>query len=319
MESFTHGFATVNGIRMHYVERGAGPLVLLCHGFPESWYSWRHQIPAIAAAGYRVVAPDQRGYGQTDQPAAIEAYDAFQLTADLAALVGALGEDSAVIVGHDWGSMIAGYCALLRPDIFRAVSFMSVPFLPRSCTAPSEEARLISGDRLFYQTYFQEPGVAERDLEANVRRSLLKLLYSVSGDPPARERWHHLFDKTTTFVGSLYEPKALPKWVTEQDVDFMTAEFTRTGFRGGLNWYRNIERNWQLTPFLDGARPTQPAMFLAGDLDVGLRIYPQAFEEIVSTVPKLKSKVMLSGAGHWIQQERSDEVNRALIEFLGGL
>jgi pimeloyl-ACP methyl ester carboxylesterase len=316
MDSLKHHFAETNGIRMHYVEQGAGPLVLLCHGFPESWYSWRHQIPALAAAGFRVVAPDQRGYGQTDQPMAIEAYDALQLTGDLVMLVRALGEESAVLVGHDWGSMIAGYCALLRPDVFPAVAFMSVPFLPRSRTAPSEEARLISGDRMFYQTLFQEPGRAERDLEANVRRSLLMLLYSVSGDPPPHERWNHLFDKSKTFVDSLFEPESLPAWITEKDLDFMTAEFERTGFRGGLNWYRNIERNWQLTPFLDGARPLQPTMFLAGDLDVGLRIYPQAFEQIEAALPNLKSKVMLKGGGHWIQQERPGEVNDALLHFL---
>lgn len=319
MSPITHHFVDLNGIRMHYAQQGAGPLVILCHGFPETWYSWRHQIPALAEAGFRVVAPDQRGYGRTDRPQAIEEYNALCLAGDLVMLVDALGEKSAVLVGHDWGSMITGYCALLRPDVFRAVAFMSVPFLPRSRTSPVEEARKIAGGKIFYQTYFQAPGQAERDLEANVRRSLLMLLYSVSGDPPPAERWSHLFDPSKTFIDSLSEPAALPKWLTERDLEVMTAEFVRTGFRGGLNWYRNIERNWHLTSSLDGARPAQPAMFLAGDLDVGLRIYPKAFEDIDVNVPRLKSKVMLPGAGHWVQQERPAEVTRALLDFLRNL
>src|SRR5581483_3345909 len=236
MSPITHHFVDLNGIRMHYVQQGAGPLVILCHGFPETWYSWRHQIPALAEAGFRVVAPDQRGYGRTDRPQAIEDYNALRLAGDLVMLVDALGEKNAVLVGHDWGSIITGYCALLRPDVFRAVAFMSVPFLPRSRTSPAEEARKIAaGGEIFYQTYFQEPGRAERDLEANVRRSLLMLLYSVSGDPPPAERWNHLFHPSKTFIDSLTEPAALPKWLTEADLEAMTAEFVRTGFRGGLN------------------------------------------------------------------------------------
>ena len=180
---------------MHVAEQGQGPLVLLCHGFPELWYSWRHQLPALAEAGYHVVAPDQPGYGQTERPNAIEAYTLLHLTVDMVGLVQALGEERAVIIGHDWGAPVAWFCALLRPDIFHAIGLLSGPYRPRSAIRPTEAMKLIAGEQQFYQQYFQEPGKAEAEFEANVGTSMLKLLYSLSGDAPPEKRWRFVFGK----------------------------------------------------------------------------------------------------------------------------
>ena len=176
MGSVHHRVLRTNGINMHIAEQGQGPLVLLCHGFPELWYSWRHQLPALAAEGYHVVAPDQRGYGQTDRPDEIEAYTLLHLTGDMVGLVQAVGAEQAVIVGHDWGAPVAWFCSLLRPDLFPALGLLSVPYFPRADSPPSEAMQLVAGEQQFYQQYFQEPGKAEAEFEADVRTSLLKFL-----------------------------------------------------------------------------------------------------------------------------------------------
>lgn len=321
MGEVQHRFIETNGMSMHITEQGTGPLVILCHGFPELWYSWRHQLPALAAAGFHAVAPDQRGYGQTDRPEPIDAYAMTQLTGDIVGLVQALGEEQAIIVGHDWGAPVAWNCALLRPDIFRATALLSVPYTPRRAgrTRPTDAMKRMAGDKQFYQLYFQEPGVAEAELEADVRRSFRMLLYALSGDPPLEGRWRFLFDKSETLLQSGAEPDTLPPWLTEQDIDYFTSEFERTGFRGGLNWYRNIDRNWEQSPFLLDAKLRQPALFVAGEHDAVIAMYSQRFAELETAMPNLKQKVLLPGAGHWIQQERPAEVNRLLIEFLTNL
>jgi pimeloyl-ACP methyl ester carboxylesterase len=321
MATLSHRFVNTNGINMHISEQGDGPLVVLCHGFPELWYSWRHQLPALAEAGYHVVAPDQRGYGQTDRPDAIEAYNLLQLTADMVGLVDALGEERAVIVGHDWGAPVAWSCALLRPDIFHAVGLMSVPYLCRSWgdIRPTEAMKLLAGSNQFYQLYFQEPGKAEAEFESDVRTTLLKFLYSCSGDAPPENRWRFVFDSSEKCLDSVTVPTTLPSWLTEEDLNVFTKEFERTGFRGGLNWYRNLDRSWELGSFLSGARVRQPSLFVAGEFDVVVTMYRQAFERLEETMPQLRRKVLLPGAGHWIQQERPAEVNRLLIEFLASL
>lgn len=312
-----HRFVSTNGIRMHVAEQGEGPLVVLCHGFPESWYSWRHQMAALAAAGYHVVAPDQRGYGQTERPEAVEAYTLCHLAGDIVGLVHALGEENAAIVGHDWGAPVAWTSALLRPDMFRALTLLSVPFLPEfwSGPKPTDGMRAIPR-QVFYQLYFQEPGKAERDMEADVRATMLGFYYSASGDPPPEKRWRFLLEPGETIMETLSFPEEMPKWFTEQDLDFYTGEFQRAGFRGGLNWYRNLDRDWELLRCLNGAKITQPTLFVAGELDSVIMMYRKAFDEMERAVPKLESKNLLAGAGHWIQQERPDEVNRLLLEFL---
>ncbi len=319
MSELKHQFVTSNGILMHYVEEGSGPLVVLCHGWPESWYSYRHQIPALAAAGYRVVAPDQRGYGQTDKPEAIESYNILNLTADIVGLVNSLRVQSAVVVGHDWGAPVAWHCALLRPDIFRAIALLSVPYFPRGQGRPTEMMKAMAGDNNFYQLYFQEPGRVEKELDEDPRRTMAMMLYSASGDPAPNEMWKHVFPKNMRFIDTGVVPKKLPAWLTEADLDFFAGEFKRAGFRGGVNWYRNSDRNWELTPFLDGAKLRQPTVFAAGEKDVVGKMIPGGYEQVSMFMPKLKKKLIIPGAGHWIQQECPKEINELLIEFLQNL
>lgn len=316
-----HRTIATNGLRMHVTEAGAGPLVVLCHGFPELAYSWRHQLPALAAAGFHAVAPDQRGYGKTDRPEPIEAYHLLNLTADIVGLVQALGHDQAVVVGHDWGSPVAWTCALLRPDVFRAVALLSVPYLQRNWhdPRPTDLMRMIAGAGEFYQLYFQEPGRAETDLGADVRRTMTLMLYGASGDAPPEKRWRPVFPKGERPLDAGAMPDRLPAWLTEADLDFFTAEFARTGFRGGLNWYRNLDRWWELTHFLCGATIRQPSLFVAGEHDAVIDMYRPAYDALEQTMPGLRGKVLLPGAGHWVQQERPDDVNRLLVEFVRGL
>jgi len=313
-----HRMVDTNGIKMHIAEQGQGPLVIMCHGFPELGYSWRHQLPALAEAGFHAVAPDQRGYGQTDCPEPIEAYNIFELVGDIVGLVHALGEEKAVIVGHDWGAPVAYNCALLRPDIFHALILLSVPYSPRSWGSirPTEAMKNMAGDNQFYIVYFQKPGRVEKELEADVRETMVKALYSLSGDPPPEKRWNFLFSKNQKFVDTVYMPDTLPEWLTEKDIDVFTEGFKRTGFRGGVNWYRNIDRNWELTPFLSEAKIHQPSLFIAGELDGVIVMSRAAFDNLESGVPNLKQKILVPGAGHWVQQERPQEVNDALIDFL---
>jgi pimeloyl-ACP methyl ester carboxylesterase len=326
MTEIQHRTVETNGIRMHIAEQGAGPLAVLCHGFPESWYSWRHQLTALAQAGFHAVAPDMRGYGQTDRPQAIDQYTMLHLVGDMVGLVDALGADSAVIVGHDWGAPVAWHAALLRPDRFRAVIGLSVPFRPRTPVRPTS-AMPQSDDALFYQLYFQEPGVAEAELERDVRLTLRRLLYSGSGDVPRDARTISSRDAVGMvprgggFLDRTVEPAALPSWLTEADLDFYAGEFARTGFRGGLNWYRNIDRNWELLAPFANARVSVPALYVAGDRDlvVAFRDMDQLLPNLAKHVPKLRKTLMLSGCGHWTQQERPQEVNAAMIEFLGTL
>jgi len=326
MSEVRHRTVETNGIRMHVAEQGDGPLVLLCHGFPESWYSWRHQLAALAAAGFHAVAPDMRGYGQTEQPAEIDQYTLLHLVGDMVGLVDALGGGVAVIAGHDWGAPVAWHAALLRPDRFRAVIGLSVPFRPRGSVRPST-AMPQTDDAVFYQLYFQAPGVAEAELSRDVRSSIRRVLYAGSGE--GRQAGAGLGDPAAVgmvpraggFLSHTAEPPAPPTWLTEADVDFYTGEFTRAGFRGGLNWYRNIDRNWELLAPYAGARVMVPALYVAGDRDlvVHFRGMDQLLPNLKKFVPELRRTIMLPGCGHWTQQERPKEVNDAMIAFLNTL
>jgi pimeloyl-ACP methyl ester carboxylesterase len=323
MNDVKHRFVETNGIRMHIAESGAGPLVLLCHGFPESWYSWRHQLRALAEAGFHAVAPDMRGYGQTERPEEIDQYTLLHLVGDIVGLLDALGEETALVAGHDWGAPVAWHAALLRPDRFRGVIGLSVPFVPRRPARPTSMMPK-TDEALFYQLYFQTPGVAEAELERDVRRSIRSIVYSLSGDAPGREQ---NFD-TGNEVGMvpcrgglllpLIDPAALPNWLSEADVDLYVDEFTRTGFRGGLNWYRNIDRNWELLAPMAGAKVTVPALYIAGDRDLvlGFRGMDQVLANLSKFVPQLRGTLLLPGCGHWTQQERAKTVNEAMINFV---
>lgn len=286
---------SVNGLQMRVARRGDGPPVVLLHGFPELAYSWRHQITALAAAGYEAIAPDLRGFGGTTAPSDVEAYDVVTLASDVAALLDALGHEQAVIVGHDWGSELAWKVAILHPERVRAVAGMSVPFVPRAPVRPMPVLRRRLGDG-FYIVWFQEPGVADAALARDVRRTLT-----------ATEQW------TGEWAQRDDEPRR-PRFWTEADLAFYVAEFERTGFTGGLNLYRNIDRNWELmAPYAD-ARVEQPSMFLTGSGDPVRAFMPEAVMD--GWLTDLRELTVLEGAGHWVQQERPDEVNAALLRFL---
>lgn len=306
----------INGLRMRVVTQGSGPLVLLCHGFPELWYSWRHQLTALAAAGYRAVAPDMRGYGGTDAPAEVDAYTLLHLVGDMVELVHELGEQQAVIVGHDWGALVAWNAALMRPDLFRAVVGMSVPFSPPG-RVEFLSALKRQGIDDFYIQYFQTPGVAEAELERDVESSIRRIYFSGSGDGPDRPVFGRL-KSGQGFLGGMAEPETLPAWLSRDDLAYYAGEFTRSGFRGGLNWYRNITRSWALLAPWRGCVIRQPSLFIAGARDGVLRFpsSPPQIAAFAQTLPALRGCHILEGAGHWIQQERSEAVNELLLGFL---
>ncbi|HEY0748620.1 MAG TPA: alpha/beta hydrolase [Steroidobacteraceae bacterium] len=316
-----------NGIRMHIAEQGSGPLVLLCHGFPESWYSWRHQLKALAEAGFHAVAPDMRGYGNTDRPAEIERYTLFHLVGDMVGILDSLSERTAVIVGHDWGAPVAWHAALMRPDRFRAVVGLSVPYRPRGSVAPTTVMPQ-NADAFFYQLYFQAPGGAEAELEADTRTSLRKILFSGSGEVPRRVPGNAgagsgvgMVPRDGGFLTRMRDPDVLPGWLTPADIDFYVQQFEHSGFRGGLNWYRNIDRNWELMAPYAGASVSVPALYMAGDLDlvVSFPRMKEVIADLARYIPQLRGTIMLPGCGHWTQQERAQEVNKAIIDFLRAL
>ncbi|MDU6244623.1 MAG: alpha/beta hydrolase, partial [Bradyrhizobium sp.] len=292
--------------------QGEGALVLLCHGWPELSYSWRHQIPALAAAGYRVVAPDMRGFGGSQAPAEIGAYSIFDIVGDMVALVGALGAQDAVIIGHDWGAPVAWHAALFRPDLFKAVAGLSVPPPFRGRARPLDMLRA-GGIETFYWQYFQAPGVAEAELERDIALTMRTMLARGFSDPQS------LFvtpDKG--FLGEVDPDLPLPAWLSADDLAYFVDAYRASGFRGGLNWYRNIDRNWELTAPWQDAQIRQPSLFIAGGEDAvvtGL-IGAKRVQDMERVLPDLRRKLIVAGAGHWIQQERPDEVNAALIAFL---
>jgi epoxide hydrolase A/B len=318
----SHRLESVNDVRIHCVEAGDGPLVLLVHGFPESWYSWRHQIPALAAAGFRAVAIDVRGYGRSSAPPEIDQYRMMRLVADNVGLVQALGESRAVIVGHDWGAPIAWTSAMLRPDVFRAVAGLSVPFNAPGVTRPLTAFRAMGGDEEFYIEYFQQPGRAEAEIELDVRTWLLGFYFTASGDAPPPDR--SLGSIATVARGAKLRdrfryPDVMPSWLSVEDLDVYAGEFERSGFTGGLNRYRNVERDWEDLAAFRGRVIDVPAMFMGGDRDGPTMWGAAAIERFPTTLPRLHRSIILPGCGHWTQQERPVEVNEALLDFLGSL
>ena len=325
MSEPTHRTVDTNGIRMHIAEQGAGPAVLLCHGFPELWYSWRHQLAALAAAGFHVVAPDMRGYGQTDAPPEIDRYTLLHHVGDMLGLLDALGIERAVIAGHDWGGPVAWLAAQLRPDRFRGVIALSSPFGPRGQRRPTEIMPQ-GADSLFYQLYFQTPGVAEAEFEHDVRSTIRAMLYAISGNAPdlvgsvVDRNAPGMVSREGGLLTKLPNPEVLPPWLSEADVDFYVSEFARTGFRGGLNWYRNIDCNWELLAPFVGTNISVPALYMAGESDIVLS-FPgvrQRIADMAKFVPQLRRTIILPDCGHWTQQERAPDVNAAMIDFLRG-
>lgn len=306
-------------MRLRVVEAGdrGAPVVVLAHGFPELAYSWRHQIPALAEAGYHVLAPDQRGYGGSSRPDAIEAYNIHELTTDIVGLLDDVGAQQAVWIGHDWGAPVVWHAPLLHPDRVAAVAALSVPAIPRSQTAPTQAWRNMFGENFFYILYFQEPGVADAELNGDPARAMRRLLGGLRTDGDQAAGVRMVTPGPEGFIDRLPEPDALPDWLSQDELDHYIAEFSRTGFTGGLNWYRNFDRNWEMTADVADVKITVPCLFIGGTADPVLAFTrADRADEIVSGPYR---QVMLEGAGHWLQQERPDEVNTVLLEFLNGL
>jgi epoxide hydrolase A/B len=302
-----------NNITLNVAEAGEGPLVLLLHGFPESWYSWRHQFAPISDAGYHVVAPDMRGYGASDKPHEIEAYNQVEVVNDIIGLIPALGYDKAIVIGHDWGAPTAWATALHHPDKVRAVGALSVPFMTRSPVQPMPAMREMFKGQFFYQLYFFEPGRAEAEFEADLRTALKKFLVLGSGemDPtqlPVKGPDDDMFT-------GLPNPGVLPDWLSEQDLDFYVREFERSGMRGPLNYYRNHDLAWKLT---EGAPDTisQPAFFAAGAKDGVLLMAGEALQNMPNHVLDLRINELIPDIGHWTQQEAPEAANDIILRFL---
>ncbi len=316
----SHRFVDVGGLEMHIAEAGDGPLVVLLHGFPECWYSWRHQLTALAQAGYHAVAPDQRGYCRTGQPpsAGVESYSMLHLVGDVIGLIDALGADRAVVAGHDWGAPVAWNTALLRPDRVRGVVGLSVPYLPRGSEPPLAVLRAVYSDG-FYICYFQQPGVADAELSSDPRATFRRLLVSASGDGAGGGI--PVVPAGGGFLDLCPEPARLPGWLTEADIDVFVAEYAEAGFTGPLNWYRAMDLSWELTAAWKHAKIVTPALYLGGDRDsvVSFTGGDAMLANLRQVVPGLRDARLLPGCGHWTQQERPDLVNRAVIGFVAGL
>jgi pimeloyl-ACP methyl ester carboxylesterase len=322
-DTVTHRLVPVPGGRIHLAEQGSGPLVLLVHGFPESWYSWRHQLPALAAAGYRAVAIDVRGYGRSSKPADVAAYRMLDHVSDNVGVVRALGEEQAVVIGHDWGSPIAANSALLRPDVFTAVGLLSVPYTPRGRQRPTERlASLDDGQGgEFYISYFQAPGRAEAAIEPDIRTWLTAVYAALSGGAvPADQILPMFFVPPGGGFGDSF-PAGLtrPDWMSEEDLDFLAGEFERTGLTGPLNRYRNVDQDWADLAAWHQAPIRQPSLFISGEVDGPTLWSARQIANFGTTLPGLRGSHILDGCGHWIQQERPDETNRLLIDWLRAL
>jgi pimeloyl-ACP methyl ester carboxylesterase len=320
MSEITHEQIPANGIELHVATAGPrdGRPVVLCHGFPELWYSWRHQIEALSEAGYRVLAPDLRGYGGSTLSKEVADYGSDKLTADLCGLLDHYGYEKAHFSGHDWGSMVVWELGRLHPDRVSSIYNMSVPF-SQAPAPPTEIFEVIFADKFFYMLYFQPVGPAEAEFEADPRGFLRTMLYSagaegmananpLAGDAPRQG---------TRFTDILAAPpEVLPSWITEADVDVYTAAFEKSGFFGPVSFYRNMDANWQRSKDIPATVYTMPTGFLTGSVDPVNVMMPGAAEMMATTLPNFKGATTVEGAGHWVQQEKPEETNTALLNFL---
>ena len=311
-------FVETNGVRLRVLEAGArgAPLVVLAHGFPELAFSWRHQMPALADAGFHVLAPDQRGYGGSSKPEAVDAYTVTELSADIVGLIDDVGAERAVIVGHDFGGVVAWTAPLLHPDRFAAVAGLSVPPVPRPRVPTTQAFRRVFGENFFYILYFQEPGPADTELNRDPATTMRKLLSSsVPADEAAALRMTQ--PGPAGFLDRITDPGRLPDWISQQEFDHYVEEFTRNGFTAPLKWYRCFDRNWELTATTPAATIAVPALFVGGADDPTLAYTPR--HRVREVVSGEYHEVLIDGAGHWLPQERPDEVNAELVKFLAGV
>jgi len=309
-----HQYVQVNGIRYHYAEAGAGPLVLMIHGFPELWYSFRHQLGSLASAGYRAVAVDLRGFGESEVTTRQEDYSLLKHAADVRALLAALGASEATLVGHDWGANLVWAMALLYPELVNGVIALSIPFYPE----PQDPAKIRSfaqGSFNFVE-YFQRPGAVESEFEQDPRRFLRAFFYGLSGDAPPGTIDHLYRGKPATakLLDGFPVANVLPPWLGEADLDYYVAAFTKTGMSGALGFYRNLEHDHAALKQIYSHALKAPVLFIGGEKEAAIRF--GSLEPMRRSLPNLKKALVLLGCGHWVQQERAEVVNRELIEFL---
>ncbi|WP_447035526.1 alpha/beta fold hydrolase [Streptomyces sp. DSM 118878] len=314
---------SVNGVELSVLDKGSGPIVLLLHGFPETSYSWRHQIDPLVDNGYRVIAPDLRGYGDSSCPASVDAYGIAHYVGDLVGLIRSTGEQSVVVIGHDWGGQCAWDFATMRPDLVRAVMGISAP------PGRGEESVVQATKKLFdpqegtfYLTYFQEPGLADAEFDQDVRTTLRKVLYGLSGDNPADDVvTRFLVRPGERMIDRWEEPEELPRWLTEDDLETYAQAYETHGFTSALNFYRNLERNWEITAPFHGMRLPMPAMLLLGEHDVVLDM--PGVRDALKVMPQLhadfREPVIVPGSGHWVQQEKPEFVTNQILGFLNDL
>ncbi|XAR49159.1 Soluble epoxide hydrolase [Bertholletia excelsa] len=315
MDGIEHRMVNINGITMHVAEKGKGPdVVLFLHGFPELWYTWRHQIAALAAAGYRAVAPDLRGYGDSDAPISAAAYTCHHTAGDIISLIDSLGVDKVYLVAHDWGAFIGWYVCLFRPDKVKAYVSLTVPFRPRHPKLkPVETMRALFGEE-YYICRFQNPGEIEAEIaKYGTAKVLRKILSDRKPGPPCLPKDNPFGISTTTTI-------KLPSWLSEDDLKYYTSTFDRKGFTGGLNHYRALDLNWELTATWTGAQVKVPVMFIVGDRDMtyttpGVKEYVHngGFKK---DVPLLEETVVMEGVGHFINQERAEEISSLIHDFI---
>lgn len=322
VEGVTFRTIESNGISMRIAESGnEGPLLLFAHGWPESWYSWRHQLTFFAESGYRVVAPDMRGYGKTDAPADAADYDIVTIAGDMVGILDALGEQKAVMVGHDWGSIVAWNTVLLHPERFQALVAMSVPYGGRPAESPMESWKATFGDNFYYILYHNEAGgVAEAEYDADPE-GLLSRLY-LSPDSPRHPP--EITDKRRSaggWIGRLGASKGLPDWLKQEDLDYVVSQFKEAGFRGGINYYRNFHRNWEITAHLQDQKIAVPTLFIAGsdDMVIAHSNEGQLNGAMSRIADDFRGVVLFPGIGHWVQQEAPKLTNQAMLEFLQSL
>jgi pimeloyl-ACP methyl ester carboxylesterase len=322
MREITHEQIASNAITLHVASCGPldGPPVVLCHGFPELWYSWRHQLVALADAGYRALAPDLRGYGASSRPQGDTAqYGSDQLTLDLSGLLDHYGYDQAAFVGHDWGAIVVWEMGKLHPDRVSAIYNMSVPLM-QAPAPPIGIYESIFADRFFYIIYFQQVGLAEKELESNARKYVRTMLYAVSGEGMSAGSLPPAAREGTRMLDTLHPaPEHLPPWITEVDVDVYARAFEESGFFGALSYYRNLDANWERGRDISTSTIAMPTGFLTGSLDPVRLMMPGAAEAMATTLADFRGITSIEGAGHWVQQERPQETNAALVEFLSSL
>lgn len=315
MKAVTVRMIETNGIRMRIAEAGEGPVVLLIHGWPESWYSWRHQLPALANAGFRAIAPDMRGYGGTDAPDSDGAYRFDIVADDIAGILDAVEEEAGTLVAHDMGAVVSWTAALLKPERFNGVMGISNPYRPIGERPFFEDVEPVVGDRFFYMLYHNEPGgIAEAEYDSNPR-GLLERLYTSRDTPRAEPTITDPKRSAGGWIGRMGAPLERPAWLTEQDLDYYVAEFTRAGFRGGLNYYRNLDSYWHLVRTLDRVIKI-PSAFVCGADDTNGSDKAHLEEVMTPLMSDLRFVKLFPDIGHWVQQEAPEETNQAILEFL---